>query len=107
MHPPIGAVFLMRTSISQPRTQEIHIKQKWLLAHLLSHICPTKGAKKESWAEHSPGTSPSHMQGDVKKLMIHPLVLQKRGPPLQRKDPTRKLFSLLQAKRDVTHVQPV
>lgn len=98
MHPSIGAMFVMRTSIPQPRTQEFHINQKWILAHLLSHVpVSTEGTRKESWAQHSPGTSPL-TQGDVQELMIHHADPQEHGPALQRKGPTRKLFCLLQAR---------
>lgn len=94
MHPSIGAMFVMRTSI--PSASDTRVSHKTEVDSGTSVLsCAPEGARKESWAQHSPGTIPL-TQGDVQELMIHHADPQEHRPALQRKGSTRKLFCLLQ-----------
>lgn len=58
MHPSIGAMFVMRTRIPQPRTQEFHINKSGFW-HICSLMCQSPQREQERRAELSTVQAPA------------------------------------------------
>lgn len=107
MHPSIGAMFVMRTSIPQPRTQEFHINQKWILAHLLSHVPSLhRGNKKGELSSAQSRHQPSHT-GRCAGADDPSCRPTGTWASLTEKGSHKEIVLLAAGKVGVTHMQPV